>query len=97
MVGRIKLCALLTFVYFLTLTKCDLGTDLAARIAPDTSPDVQEDAAKQLIQRVIGLRASQWFQVEVNRILDPSSYQVGQTICNCVYTYVYWLLIIQLE
>ncbi|EDW11625.1 uncharacterized protein Dmoj_GI17241 [Drosophila mojavensis] len=78
MVGRIKLCALLTFVYFLTLTKCDLGTDLAARIAPDTSPDVQEDAAKQLIQRVIGLRASQWFQVEVNRILDPSSYQISR-------------------
>ncbi|XP_030241683.1 alpha-N-acetylglucosaminidase [Drosophila navojoa] len=78
MFGRINLCALLAFVHILTLTKCDLGSDLAARFAPDTSPDVQEDAVKQLIQRVIGLRASQWFQVEVNRILEANSYQISR-------------------
>lgn len=76
--GRVHLYTLLAFVYILTLAKCDLGPELAARIAPETSPDVQEDAVTQLIQRVIGSRASQLFQVEVNKMLEANSYQVSK-------------------
>ncbi|XP_023172139.2 alpha-N-acetylglucosaminidase [Drosophila hydei] len=76
--GRVHLYTLLAFVYILTLAKCDLGAELAARIAPETSPDVQEEAVTQLIQRVIGSRASQLFQVEVNKMLEANSYQISR-------------------
>lgn len=52
-------------------------TDLLARIVPQTSPDVQEEAARALIERVVGKRSSRLFDVEVNKVLAPRSYQVG--------------------
>lgn len=52
-------------------------TDLLARIVPQTSPDVQEEAVRGLIERVVGKRSSRLFDVEVNKVLAPRSYQVG--------------------
>lgn len=52
-------------------------TDLLARIVPQTSPDVQEEAVRALIERVVGKRSSRLFDVEVNKVLAPRSYQVG--------------------
>lgn len=79
MVGRVGVLLLLvlTFVHKLSLGHCQLGPELAARLTPETTPDVQEEAVRQLMQRVIGLRASNLFQVEVNKLLETSSYQVS--------------------
>lgn len=52
-------------------------TDLLTRIVPQTSPDVQEEAVRALIERVVGKRSSRLFDVEVNKVLAPRSYQVG--------------------
>ncbi|XP_001357424.3 alpha-N-acetylglucosaminidase [Drosophila pseudoobscura] len=54
-----------------------MGPELALHLAPDTLPDVQEEAARAVIQRVIGPRSSQLFLVEVSRILDFRSFQIS--------------------
>lgn len=52
-------------------------TDLLTRIVPQTSPDVQEEAVRALVERVVGKRSARLFDVEVNKLLAPRSYQVG--------------------
>ncbi|XP_022208185.2 alpha-N-acetylglucosaminidase [Drosophila obscura] len=54
-----------------------MGPELATHLAPDTLPDVQEEAARALIQRVIGPRSSQLFIVEVSRLLELRSFQIS--------------------
>ncbi|EDW57700.1 alpha-N-acetylglucosaminidase [Drosophila virilis] len=80
MVGRVSVLLLLvlTFVHKLSFGHCQLGPELVARLTPETTPDVQEAAVRQLMQRVIGLRASNLFQVEVNKLLETSSYQISR-------------------
>ncbi|EDV98750.1 alpha-N-acetylglucosaminidase [Drosophila grimshawi] len=57
---------------------CHFGPELVARVAPQVSPDVQEEAVRQLMQRVLGDRASNLFEVEVNKALELRSYQFRQ-------------------
>ncbi|XP_002074254.3 alpha-N-acetylglucosaminidase [Drosophila willistoni] len=54
-----------------------LGPKLAGHVFPDVSPDVQEQAARDVIKRVIGKKASESFEVEVNRLLDVRSFQIS--------------------
>lgn len=66
---------LLLLIY--VLLQCCYGADLLNRIAPVTSPDVQEEAVRQLIERVVGKRSARLFDVEVNKVLAERSYQVN--------------------
>ncbi|KAH8400476.1 hypothetical protein KR222_001085 [Zaprionus bogoriensis] len=54
---------------------CELGAELLQRVAPATAPDVQEEAARQLIERVVGKRSAQLFEVEINKGLADRSYE----------------------
>lgn len=65
------------FLHELRVIQCSYGNDLLNRIAPETSPDVQEEAVRQLIERVVGKRSARLFDVEVNKVLAERSYQVG--------------------
>ncbi|SPP86238.1 alpha-N-acetylglucosaminidase [Drosophila guanche] len=53
-----------------------MGPELAMHLAPNTLPDVQEAAARAVIQRVIGPRSSKLFIVEVTRLLEFRSFQI---------------------
>lgn len=70
----------------LSFVRC---TDLLKRIVPQTSPDVQEEAVRALIERVVGKRSSRLFDVEVNKVLAPRSYQVGFRSRNVMIYYYF--------
>ncbi|XP_034474694.1 alpha-N-acetylglucosaminidase [Drosophila innubila] len=72
-----KLLLILTLLHVLSNARGQLGEQLARRLAPETSPDIQEAAVRQLIQRVVGGQASKSFEVEVNKVLDFRSYQIS--------------------
>lgn len=77
MVGRLsKLLLILTLLHALSYGRGQLGVELVRRLSPETSPDVQEEAVRQLMQRVVGVQASKSFVVEVNTALHLRSYQV---------------------
>ncbi|XP_060666886.1 alpha-N-acetylglucosaminidase [Drosophila nasuta] len=79
MVGCVnKLLLILALLHQLRDGHCQqFGAELLRRIAPATSPDVQEEAVRQLIRRVVGNTAGNWFDVEVNKLLDTRSYQIS--------------------
>ncbi|KAL7739059.1 hypothetical protein ACLKA6_011395 [Drosophila palustris] len=78
MVGRLsKLLLILTLLHALSYGRGQFGVELVRRLSPETSPDVQEEAVRQLIQRVVGVQASASFVVEVNKALDLRSYQIS--------------------
>lgn len=78
MVGRLcKLLLILTLLHKLSCGQCQLGSELVRRLSPETSPDVQEEAVRQLIQRVVGIQASKLFDVEVNKVLELRTYQIS--------------------
>lgn len=73
-----KLLLILTLLHELSYARGQFGEQLVRRLSPETSPDVQEEAVRQLIQRIVGAPASKSFQVEVNKVLEFRTYQVKQ-------------------
>lgn len=72
----VLLLLIFALLHELSYIQCSNGADLLNRVAPETSPDVQEKAVRQLIERVLGKRSAQLFDVEVNKVLAERSYQV---------------------
>ncbi|ALC38879.1 CG13397 [Drosophila busckii] len=54
----------------------DFGAELLSRIVPETKPIEQELAVRELIERVLGERAANLFEVQVDKSLELRSYQI---------------------
>ncbi|XP_030384086.1 alpha-N-acetylglucosaminidase [Scaptodrosophila lebanonensis] len=75
----LKLCAVIALIIlFEPKAFAAPGQELAESLAPNISPDVQEQAVRELIQRVVGPNAAKLFVVEVNKLLEFRSYQISQ-------------------
>lgn len=77
--GRISvlLFLILTYLHRLSHVQCENGIDLINRITPKTLNGVQEKAVRALIERVVGVKNSKLFDVEVNKMLPERSYKVS--------------------
>ncbi|KAH8324250.1 hypothetical protein KR074_002367 [Drosophila pseudoananassae] len=54
----------------------DLGQKLAAHLAPNTPSEVQAEAARAVIRRLIGQKSAKRFQVEVDKGLEIRSFKI---------------------
>ncbi|KAH8297970.1 hypothetical protein KR018_003236 [Drosophila ironensis] len=57
----------------------DLGRKLAAHLAPLTPSDVQANAARSVIRRLVGPNSAQMFEVAVDKSLELRSFKISMT------------------